>query len=355
MSRGGLLLVGAGAVLLGLPALPAAARPLPDPASETSPGLQAEADALALLGAAVTAGRARTYSGTQYVASYRHGRASSGTVRLRHVPGLGTDVAVTPTADGADVEQVTRSVRTDLLDERLVGLLAEHYALAITGQDGCAGRTAHVVEARRDDDPTAVAGRFWVDGDSGLVLRREVYDAAGRTTRSSAFTDLRVTGSPVDVRTVQATPGEQLSVDDLDDGWPRALPGAFALVDARTRDGGGGDDGGGGGDHRVMHLSYSDGLSTTSVFAQPGSLDGPPGVGFREELVDGATVWVRDTAPERVVWSAAGKTFTLLSDAPAEAVRAAVTALPHEQPRDGVLDRVGRGASRVAGWINPFG
>ena len=342
MSRGGLLLVGAGALLLGLPALPVAARPLPDPAIDAGPALQAEADALALLGAAVTAGRTRTYSGTQYVASYRHGRASSGTVSLRHVPGLGTDVAVTPTADGADVEQVTHSVRTDLLDERLVGLLAEHYALSITGQDGCAGRTAHVVEVRRDDDPTAVAGRFWVDGDSGLVLRREVYDAAGRTARSSSFTDLRVTGAPVDVRTVQATPGEQLSVEELD-GWPRALPGAFALVDARTRD------------DRVVHVSYSDGLSTTSVFAQPGSLDGAPGAGFREEVVDAARVWVRDTAPERVVWSADGQTFTLLSDAPAEAVRAAVTALPHEQPRDGVLDRVGRGAGRVAGWLNPFG
>lgn len=347
MSRGSLLLAGAGALLIGVPALPAAARPLPDPSSATGPGVQAERDAVALLGAAVTAGRARAYSGTQYVASYRHGRASSGTVSLRHVPGLGTDVSVTPTADGADVEQVTRSVRTDLLDERLVGLLAEHYALAITGQDGCAGRTAHVVEARRDDDPTVVAGRFWVDGDSGLVLRREVYDAAGRTSRSSAFTDLRVTGAPVDVRTVQTTPGEQLSVEELDAGWPRALPGAFALVDARTRDSGG--------DRQVMHLSYSDGLSTTSVFAQPGSLDGPPGEGFRQEQVDGATVWVRDTAPERVVWSAAGQTFTLLSDAPAEAVRAAVTALPHEQPRDGMLDRVGRGASRVAGWLNPFG
>lgn len=346
MSRGGLLLVGVGALLLGLPALPAAARPLPDPATEPSAGLHSEMNALALLGAAVTAGRTRTYSGTQYVASYRHGRASSGTVRLRHVPGLGTDVSVTPTADGADVEQVTRSVQTDLLDERLVGLLAEHYALSVAGRDGCAGRPAHVVEARREDDPTAVAGRFWVDVDSGLVLRREVYDAAGRTARSSAFTDLRVTGPPVDVRTVQTTPGEQLSVEELDSGWPRALPGAFALVDARTRDSGD--------DRRVMHLSYSDGLSTTSVFAQPGSLDGPPGAGFRAEEVDGATVWARDTAPERVVWSAAGQTFTLLSDAPAEAVRAAVTALPHDQPRDGVLDRVGRGASRVARWLNPF-
>lgn len=347
MSRGGLLVAGAGALLIGLPALPAAqARPLPDPPGAGA-GLQAEADALALLGAAVTAGRARAYTGTQYLASYRHGRASSGTVSLRHVPGLGTDVTVAPTADGADEEQVTRSVRTDLLDERLVGLLAEHYALSVAGRDGCAGRPAHVVEARREDDPTAVAGRFWIDVDSGLVLRREVYDAAGRTARSSAFTDLRVTGPPVDVRTVQTTPGEQLPVEELDAGWPRALPGAFALVDARTRDSGD--------DRRVMHLSYSDGLSTTSVFAQPGSLDGSPGAGFREESVDGATVWVRDTAPERVVWSAAGQTFTLLSDAPAEAVRAAVTALPHAQPRDGVLDRVGRGASRVARWLNPFG
>lgn len=352
MSRGSLLLAGAGAgaVLLGTPALPAAhARPLPDPPSPATTTVDAEAEALALLGAAATAGRSRAYSGTQYLASYRHGRASSGTVSLRHVPGLGTDVSVAPTADGAHTEQVARSVRTDLLDERLVALLADHYELSVAGVDGCAGRTAHVVEVRRDDEPSSVAGRFWVDRESRLVLRREVYDAAGRTTRSSAFTDLRITGSPVDVRTVQTAAGDALDPDELDEGWPRSLPGRFALVDARSREGVEG------GDHRVMHLSYSDGLSTTSVFAQAGSLDGAPGVGFREEQVDGATVWARDTAPERVVWSADGQTFTLLSDAPADVVRAAVTALPHEQPRAGVLDRVGRGASRVAGWINPFG
>lgn len=348
MSRGSLLLAGAGALLIGVPAAPTAqARPLPDPASELAgPAESAEPRAVALLTAAVTAGRARTYSGTQYLASYRHGHSSSGTVRLRHVPGLGTDVSVTPTADGADAEQVARSVRTDLLDERRVALLAEHYALSVPGQDGCAGRTADVVEARRDDDPTVVAGRFWIDRDSGLVLRREVYDAAGRTTRSSAFTDLRVAGGSVAVRMVETAPGDSVAPTELADSWPRALPGSFALVEARTRDHGEAGP--------VLHVSYSDGLSTTSVFAQPGRLDEGVGEGFREEQVDDATVWVRDTAPERVVWSAAGQTFTLLSDAPAEAVRAAVTALPHEQPRSGVLDRVARGASRIAGWLNPF-
>lgn len=348
-----LLLAGAGVVLLCLSAPPhAAARPLPEPSRAPSPAVVAELEALALLRAAVTAGRARTYSGTQHLASHRQGRASSTTVRLRHVPGLGTDVQVSGGASVDGDQDVARSVGADLLDERGVALLAEHYALAVVGEDGCAGRRAAVVESRVDgSDPRATpAGRFWVDRDSGLVLRREVYDAEGRTVRSSAYVDLRVTGGPVAVRAADAMTGDPVEPGSLEPGWPRELPGPFALVDVRAR-----DVREAGRDAEVLQLVYSDGLSTTSVFAQRGSLSGPPAEGFREERVGGSTVWVRGSSPERVVWSAEGRTFTVLSDAPAEAVREAVLALPHERPgRDGLLRRAVRGAARVGGWVNPF-
>ena len=83
---------------------------------------------------------------------------------------------------------------TPELDERLLGLLAQHYDLAVAGEGRCVGRAAHVVEARRPGvaGAGAVAGRFWLDAASGLVLRREVYDARGERLRSSAFVELSV-------------------------------------------------------------------------------------------------------------------------------------------------------------------
>jgi sigma-E factor negative regulatory protein RseB len=351
VTRGALLLLAGAGLLLGT--LPAQARVEPSPGGGGSAEeIAAEQSAVALLTAAVSAARARSYAGTQYVATYRSGRAASRTMQVRHVPGSGVAVSAARTAAGDD-DGLDGGLRTDVLDERLVDLLARHHVLAVSGADRCAGRHAHVVEVRRSDagsDAAPVAGRFWLDRDSGLVLRREVYDSAGRTIRSSAYLDLQVSGQPVDVRAVSTTSGEVLDPAVLGAEWPTALPG-FELVEARRRDvtaGGRAAD--------VVHLAYSDGLSMLSVFAQDGRLDEAPGEGFTEEHVAGRRVWVRGTAPERVVWSAAGRTWTLLSDAPPETVRAVVAAMPHdEEQRDGVLDRVGRGAARVGSWLNPFG
>lgn len=350
-----LLALGAG-VLLG--SHPALAMSQPPPGGPEGDAASAEQAALGLLGAAVSAARGRTYSGTAYLASYREGRAASAMVRLRHVPGLGLDAATEQTAaasgagsDGSG-DDLAQAARTDVLDERVVELLAQHYDLAVSGSDGCAGRSASVVEARRPgavSEQAAVAGRFWIDRDSGLVLRREVYDDQGRTVRSSAYVDLRVDASTVAVRHVPTTPGDPVAPDALAD-WPASLPGSFALVDARSRpveaDGRESD---------VVHLAYSDGLSTLSLFAQDGRLDGAPGDGFAQQQVEGRSVWVRGSTPQRVVWSGGGRTWTLLSDAPDGSVRAVVASLPHDdQPDTGVLARASRGAARIGSWLNPF-
>ena len=91
------------------------------------------------------------------------------------------------------------------------------------------------------------------------------------------------------------------------------------------------------------------------MFAQPGHLGSQPLQGLHEEQLAGAPVWATAGTPARVVWSGAGQVFTLLSDAPAETVSAAVASLPHdEQPRTGILARLGRGLARLASWLNPF-
>ena len=124
---------------------------------------------------------------------------------------------------------------------------------------------------------------------------------------------------------------------------PEQLPDGFRLFETRPSG-------------EVLHLAYTDGLSTLSLFAQDGRLGSEAVDGFAAERVGGRPVWVRRAAPERVVWSGGGRVWTLVSDAPEDAVRAAVGALPRDKaPDDGLRARLGRGLGRLGGMLNPFG
>ena len=116
--------------------------------------------------------------------------------------------------------------------------------------------------------PTQPAARFWLDRETGLVLRREVYDESGRITRASAFVEITV--GEADGLQRRRTVGEGHATGRVawptrstrprlqrmrDHGWhcPDKLPPSLQLVDARR--GGGEYDG-------IVHLSYSDGLAS---------------------------------------------------------------------------------------------
>lgn len=322
--------VGAGLLVTTVPALAGTDAPT---------ATASEATALAVLDRAARAGRVLPYSGTQYVAAWQDGTTGATLVDVEHQPGHDAVVTAAPTAGGPDVP----AVATPALDDRLVALLARSYDLAVAGPGRCTGRDTTVVEAREQG---RVAGRFWVDRDSGLLLRREVYDEQGRRVRSSAFVDLEVgRARPQPAPALTARPVEQDAGALRAQGWqvPEELPHGMRLFETRLT----GD--------RVLHLAYSDGLSTVSLFAQKGALGTGPMAGFAAEEVGDRPVWVRREAPERVVWSGGGRVWTLVSDAPADTVRAAVAALPRDPaPRDGLLARLGRGAARMLGALNPF-
>lgn len=319
------LLAGAGALVGAVPVSAA-----PDP----------ELRARSLLLDAARAAATRSFSGTQYVGTWRGRAQTSAVVDVVHRPGTGSTVR-----DGA-----SRAVAlTPELDERLLSLLAAHYDLVVAGEAHCAGRATHVVEARRDGVVGAgrVAGRFWLDTATGLVLRREVYDTDGTRLRSSAFVDVRIApGSAAEARpgTVRADPAAVLPRT----GWqpPRQLPGGLELFEARVRQAVRGT---------VLHLAYSDGLSTLSLFAQRGSLGAGPPSGFRVERLQGTRAYVQQAAPERVVWQGGGRVFTVVTDAAPATVRAAVGVLPRDPaPGRGLLARLARGAARVGHWLDPF-
>ncbi len=345
-----LLVAGVGTLVAGLPA-GAGVRLAPSP----SPGATAdEASALQLLGSAARASRARTYSGTQYVSTWRPDAVSSHVADIRHTPEAGSVVTVHPTAgdprpdSGSDVAVALSSD----LDVRLLSLLADHYDVSIAGAATCTGRAARIVEARRPgvSGNGSVAGRFWVDDATALVLRREVFDRSGRLVRSSAFASRSVSPVVAALTDAVADRVDDAALDRLrHEGWrvPMSLPGGMDLFDARVRTHQG---------QAVLHLSYSDGLSTLSLFAQRGRLGSRPMGGFAREKVAGSPVWVRSSvSPQRVVWGGGGRVFTLLTDAPPDAVRDVVKSLPHDRaPRTGLLARLSRGLSRLASWLNPF-
>jgi len=344
-----LLVAGAGTLLAGLPAhasgrVAEGEHPLDrSPRADTDPR---EQRAVQLLDTAARAAVTRTYTGTQYVSAWRSDRSTSSVADIRHTPSGGSVVQLRPTAGDEQAVAAT----TDL-DVRTLRLLADNYTLEVVDAGECAGRTADVVEAR--DAKGQVAGRFWVDRASALLLRREVFDRGGELIRSSAFASLTVDAAAGPDAEDAVPAGGRLTEAELDalrtDGWriPAVLPASLALYDARMRT------------HnakKVLHLAYSDGLSSLSLFAQRGRLGSEPTDGFTERRLGGAAVWMTSSSPQRVVWGGSGQVFTLLSDAPTEAVTAAVKALPHDKPPStGVLARIGRGLARLASWFNPFG
>jgi sigma-E factor negative regulatory protein RseB len=307
---------------------------------------------------AARAERGRSYAGTQYVCAWHGDTSASYIVDLEHRPGEGTIARVHASAGGPvnavyEAEPVPKTV--DPLTIPSIGtgpldLLRSNYELTVgpspTGQ-------VEIVARRTADG--SVAGRFWIDRSSGLLVRREVIDAAGRLARASAFVSLEV--GPVAMPAARPSPEPTASGDVLDPAaldalrgasWvlPATLPAGMVLYDARQTSIDGAD---------VVHLGYSDGISTMSVFVQRGHLDtGEFGQWQRWDL--GGPVYVRaDGLSERMAWDGHGHVYTVVSDAPGSVVDSAVETLPHGTDHAGITGRIGHGLSRLGGWVNPFG
>ena len=239
-----------------------------------------------------------------------------------------------------------------------IGLLASSYRLVSEGTDTVAGRDADRVAVYTDGG--SLVARFWLDRESGLPLAREVRDSAGAAAEASAFTFVSV-GDP------EAMPGHLPVVatgaswveagggtapDALaalgEQGWvcPAALSAASGLqaFDARLAEDTGGP---------VLHLVYTDGLRSVSVFQQRAALSSEAVSGFVEAEVDGHRVYRRDGMPAEVVWSSGPLVFTVVGDTDPEVVDTVVRALPHDPVDEG--SRTGRGLVRVGSWFDPFG
>lgn len=346
-----------GAVLLGLGGFALLAGALPAHATSSDPR------AVAALERAAVAAREQTYRGTHYIATYSSSGSSSVVVDVHHTAGEGSVLTVvSPSGSSGPMWTSdnrlpgTAELAVPGIDGGSLRLLQQTYDLQFeSGQRLC-------VVARHQDG--RAAARFWLDAISGLLVRREVYDAEGRVVRSSALLDLRLSpaGQAATVTAASAQPPISLMARsserrlDLQQvtalsagGWtiPRVLPGQLVLYDVRML---------GEGDGATVHLSYSDGLTTLSVFEQRGRLDTDAVDGWERTKVGGATVWWDASAlPTQAVWTSRGRVWTVLTEAPMSSVREVVERLPHDQPpRRSFWERIGHGLARLASWLNPF-
>jgi hypothetical protein len=321
-----------------------------------------DATAMQLLDRASTAPDTVSYRGVQFVSAWTTKGSTGLVVNVVHRPGIGTTVT-SPATAWTPAERThlgANSTEPSLLGgASTLSLLGSHYSLTTEAPQSVAGRSANVVVATRPGSTTPAA-RFWLDSENGLVLRREVYDESGRITRASSFVEITVgdaddyadaaesskdTGRPtawpnaIDPSALQRMRGR---------GWqcPDELPPSLQLVDARR--GGGEYDG-------IVHLSYSDGLASVSVFEQRGRLQESDLADYRPTIVGGRKVYLRDGVPQRLVWASHGTVYTVVADASARTVGDVVGALPRPTDDTGAWNRLSRGLDRVASWFNPFG
>jgi sigma-E factor negative regulatory protein RseB len=315
-----------------------------------------DASATDLLRRSAQAAASTPYQGVQSISAWSAGAESRTVISVEHVPGFGSLLHVGGTqlvvldsgSEGSEAQEEAGDLPQahSVLAGGSVDLIEAHYGCVLGGEAAVAGRPADVVEARRADG--SVAGRLWLDHDSGLLLRREVYAKDGTPANTSTFVSIGLTEPVLPGHLPPALPVRPHSVKRAGlavsaGGFPTPPQrlGGLSLRSVSNDD------------PDSLELVYSDGLSTLSVFEQHGHLRTKVGPGWTSVTWDGRRVQVRGTLPVQVVWNARGVVYTVVSDAPTQTLRAAVAALPHER-RPSVLERIGNGFGRVGSWINPF-
>jgi hypothetical protein len=240
----------------------------------------------------------------------------------------------------AQERQAHSWLRSDLSRARLRRALSS-YSWSIAGQDDLSGYRCLVVEAR----PTYAGGlvsRFWIERSHQVVLRREKYTPEGQLVYLSAFTDIDfLEQDPEEFQSPPARAAGSLSAA----GRPRT---PFAARVPRPP-GGFAEDGAAlvldGSSPAGLHVVYSDGLETISLFQYAGRapIDLP---GASRQKVAGYPVLVRHSPPGTMLsWSDGERSYVLITSLPKEAAAPFLRELPpREPPGPGLL------ASLSLGW-----
>lgn len=156
--------------------------------------------------------------------------------------------------------------------QRNFALLTKNYRPVFGSDDQVAGRTAYVIMLLNRYTGTTMM-RLWIDKATDQMLRREIYSANGSLVVQMHFEDVRfVTSIPLAVFAIPKSyvsvagptrgipsndPARVMARSGFAAKGPRYLPEGFTPIAADTVDLKG---------VRTLHLLYSDGLRTVSLF-----------------------------------------------------------------------------------------
>ena len=308
---------------------------------------------LALMTEAAAACRTTAFSGVQVFRWLGPDGTSVWLADIWHRPG-GQTVAepvarpAVPQTRAGPATMPGPSVSLDISAQQLT-LMQAGYLLSYTGLGSADGRIAELVAVRRPNG--TLAARYWLDRQTKLPLRRQLFDDRARLVSDISFAELHIGAaslSGMPAASTQPWP-RQLGMPEVAalraQGWPLPgeLPGRMVLLTATESTTAAG---------RVVAASYSDGLSVISLFVQRGELPGQL-TGWQPIAIAGHDAYTVDPDDQTIAWSADGYVFTLLADAPAATVDQAIAALPHASHMS-FWERLGRGFRRLAHWANPF-
>ncbi|MCB1890169.1 MAG: MucB/RseB C-terminal domain-containing protein [Rhodocyclaceae bacterium] len=235
-----------------------------------------------------SAGQKLSYSG---VMVYQAGERSE-TSRIVHVFDAGHELEKLESLDGSPREVIRKNdvvkcylprQKTLIVDQagngrgfpsRLVaahGTLSEHYRVSLGEMDRVAGRSARQVRLSPKDD-LRFGLELWADGETGLLLKARMLDASGGIIEQFSFTEVSI-GAEIDRAAFHSQfdgadgwriiDAKGSDVADEGIGWrlASAVPG-FRMTSAVRRQLGDSH-----GD--VVHMVFSDGLASMSVFIEP--------------------------------------------------------------------------------------
>lgn len=257
-----------------------------------APGPALAEDGLTLLQRIAQGSRQLTYSGT-FV--YRSG-GKVDTSRIAHSMVNGIEMERIEALDGSPRE-VTRAgseVKCFLPDEKLViienrssqrrfpallpaglGSLPEFYEIRGGERGRVAGMVSRAVFLQPRDD-LRYGHEFWMDAASGLLLKANLLGERGETLESFAFTQVKI-GGPLEVDALKPRfDSERVRVQQVratelkpeDTGWSfRVMLPGFRKVAAMKRQAAPQNP-------ESLHVVFSDGLASISVFIEPGGSAG---------------------------------------------------------------------------------
>jgi sigma-E factor negative regulatory protein RseB len=311
-----------------------------------------------LLNQAAMAGLTSSYQGVEMISQWTVGGAITVVSTVWHRSGGRT---VTQTADATALADSQPYVSYDGDDHNpegvfgvttaLVGLLDTNYLIQYQGMGAAAGRPAFLVTVHRADG--SLAAQFWLDKQTMLPLRREVFDHDSHLLSEDSFLQVQFGQQAAQAGIAQAAPPVRSTWAEVTEparlvkvlnagGWhlPANLPAGlslYAAAECQTVTG------------QVVQLGYSDGLFVVSLFVQRGTLPAKM-PGWQSASMAGRLVYV---GQHSITWASRGFVYTVLADAPPQTLDTVLNTLPRDTA-PGFLVRMGRGLARLASLVDPF-